>query len=268
MSTSVYQFYAELKGYKPKMWRKFRTTGTITLSRFAYIIMTLYELKENHPFEFTIDELDNFLIKHPEYVKHPELLKNLNKTFNKLRYGIISKKDIYYYNIKQEEEYGKMQDATKIKIQNLFSYPSEKIQFYYDPEINWHIEITLENVKNDDIFIKRLPDVIDGEEFGIIESIIGTKQLEETRKQLEEQKWRNTIDYKFYYTRGDTKTLKLDRFDKDDMNYRLQKIPKILMDIYENKLYPSLQSERIVKRKYSVFVNNKRKYKIYKRHKK
>ena len=42
----IYQFYAELEDYKPKMWRRFQVTNNISVARFGYIIKTLYEVKE------------------------------------------------------------------------------------------------------------------------------------------------------------------------------------------------------------------------------
>ena len=49
-SQSIYQFYAELRGYKPKIWRRFQVMQNITLARLAYIIMTLFEMKASHLF--------------------------------------------------------------------------------------------------------------------------------------------------------------------------------------------------------------------------
>ena len=39
----IYQFYVELDGYEPKMWRRFQVMNHVYLNRLAYIIMTLYE---------------------------------------------------------------------------------------------------------------------------------------------------------------------------------------------------------------------------------
>ena len=36
-SIPIYQFYAELEGYSPKMWRRFQVLNNITMARLAYI---------------------------------------------------------------------------------------------------------------------------------------------------------------------------------------------------------------------------------------
>ena len=46
-SQPIYQFYAELKDYEPKMWRRFQVPGNITMARLGYILMTMYEMQAN-----------------------------------------------------------------------------------------------------------------------------------------------------------------------------------------------------------------------------
>lgn len=44
-SQPIYQFYAELKDYKPLIWRRFQVAGNITLAQLGYVTMTLFEMK-------------------------------------------------------------------------------------------------------------------------------------------------------------------------------------------------------------------------------
>jgi len=44
----IYQFYAELADYEPKIWRRFQVAGDITVARLGYIVMTMYEMEANH----------------------------------------------------------------------------------------------------------------------------------------------------------------------------------------------------------------------------
>ena len=39
----IYQLYAELKDYSPKIWRRFEVVSNITIARLGYILMTLFE---------------------------------------------------------------------------------------------------------------------------------------------------------------------------------------------------------------------------------
>jgi len=49
-SQPIYQFYAELKDYKPLIWRRFQVAGNITLAQLGYVTMTLFEMKGSHLF--------------------------------------------------------------------------------------------------------------------------------------------------------------------------------------------------------------------------
>lgn len=51
-SQPIYQFYAELSDYTPKIWRRFQVFGNITMARLGYIVMTLYEMQAEHLFRW------------------------------------------------------------------------------------------------------------------------------------------------------------------------------------------------------------------------
>lgn len=59
-SQPIYQFYAELADYKPKIWRRFQVAGNITMARLWYIIMTMCEMQASHLFCFDIHVAENF----------------------------------------------------------------------------------------------------------------------------------------------------------------------------------------------------------------
>ncbi len=62
-SKPIYLIYAELEEYKPKMWRRFYVSNDITMSRLAYILMTLFEMQGSHLYLFEVDELNKFYYK-------------------------------------------------------------------------------------------------------------------------------------------------------------------------------------------------------------
>lgn len=47
-SQPIYQFYTELKGYEPKVWRRFQVLNNIAVSQLGYILMTMYEMEARH----------------------------------------------------------------------------------------------------------------------------------------------------------------------------------------------------------------------------
>jgi hypothetical protein len=44
-SQPIYQFYAELDDYSPKIWRRFQVMNNITMARLGYIVMTIFEMQ-------------------------------------------------------------------------------------------------------------------------------------------------------------------------------------------------------------------------------
>lgn len=246
----IYQFYVELEGFKPKMWRRFQIMNDITLARLAYVLMVLFELRNRYSYEFRKDELEIFLKKHPEYARNPEMLEQLNREFKKVRYGITAIKNIYMY--RTPEGYEELKNAEEIKIRDVICYENEEFFFYYDPEINWKIKIVLEKIFVDkNLFTKELPKVIDGNGYGIIENKAGCKDLEKFRSELKKSRWVNKTKYKNFCIVGENGRFYFDKFNVDDMNYRIKILPKALKDYYENGGELSNKQRRVLKRNYT-----------------
>lgn len=47
-SHPIYQFYAELDDFKPKIWRCFQVSEHITPARLCYIVEVLFEMTASH----------------------------------------------------------------------------------------------------------------------------------------------------------------------------------------------------------------------------
>lgn len=248
----IYQLYIELEDYKPKMWRRIQILSNITLARLAYVIMTLYEIRNNYSYEFMKDEEAVYLKKHPEYTRNKERFNRLNKDLNKLRYGITSKKNFYMYI---DKDYGELKDATITKMKDLLSLKNDEIFFKYDPEINWKFKIVLEEIIDGKrLFVNDFPRVIDGNGYGIIEKYNGSKDLEKKRNLLKRRGWINDDkNYKNYSLIGQSDRLYMDKLNIDDMNYRLKVLPKVFQQRYEEDVIPSVNMTLILNRKYHVY---------------
>ncbi|MDR1528970.1 MAG: plasmid pRiA4b ORF-3 family protein [Burkholderiales bacterium] len=48
----VYRFYAELKDYQPKIWRRFEINGEKTVAELGYALMLMFEMQASHLFCF------------------------------------------------------------------------------------------------------------------------------------------------------------------------------------------------------------------------
>lgn len=44
----IYQFYAELCDYEPKIWRCFQIPKSTIIARLGCIIMTMFEMQASH----------------------------------------------------------------------------------------------------------------------------------------------------------------------------------------------------------------------------
>ena len=64
--------YAELKDYKPLIWRRFQVAGNITLAQLGYVTMTLFEMKGSHLFHLEYSVNENMPDDDPAYQSEPD----------------------------------------------------------------------------------------------------------------------------------------------------------------------------------------------------
>ena len=235
-SQPIYQFYAELNDYQPKIWRRFQVPGNITIARLGYILMTLYEMQASHLFRITVPVLENARLG-------PSLPGA----------GTISQDGVWRFELDCEElfpeEGEKSFDASACKMRSvLHGYPGEKLTLEYDYGDGWEVEVALEMILTDkELPGRELPRVLAGEGYGIIEDCGGTGGLERLAEAFCQKSGDDYAQYKRWLGRDD---LDLSSFDLDDMNLRLKKVPRIYTDLYEYGYAPSQRSLDFLERKY------------------
>lgn len=237
-SQPIYQFYAELCEYKPKIWRRFQVLNNITMARLGYIVMTLFEMQANHLFCFDIPVEENF-----RKCVGGHITNDLNRAAIDL---FNEEPEFAELHIELFDEDGfsesddRALDAADTKLKNVLTEPTETMTMTYDYGDGWEFLLTLENVYEDkDLPGKELPRVLDGTGYGIIEDCGGPCGLEEIAKAFKKKKG---TQYKQYSEWLGVEELDLSSFDLDDMNFRLKKLPRIYTDIYEYGLEPTKQS--------------------------
>ena len=242
----IYQIYAELQDYEPKIWRRFQVMNDMTLAKLAYILMTLFEMQGGHLYLFEEDELNNFIINNSEYYNtHLEYFKN-DDLFKIGRYGCIFDEEDIIHEL--NEKYRQLVDAKDVKMKHILENENEKIEFQYDFGDNWRISVVVEKIFEDEsIQGKELPKVIAGEGFGIIENCGGVMGLEDIKNAY---KSKSGEDYERYSNWLGKDELDLDNCDLDDLNFRLKKLPRIFKDSYEYRLEPTRKSIKILERDY------------------
>ncbi|WP_297849001.1 plasmid pRiA4b ORF-3 family protein [uncultured Desulfovibrio sp.] len=225
----VYQFYAELEGYEPKIWRRFHVNGNISVARLGYIVMTMYEMKASHL--LSIEHEKPFLTASGRNSKRMELID---------RYGFPDKALDYTDDDSKE--------AAKIKVSTLNLEAPSRLVVWYDFGDDWRVVVTLEK-KFDapHLSAKELPRVLEGEGFGIVEDCGGIYGLADLAEAFKKKRGK---EYKEYCAWLGVDDLDLAKFDLDDMNFRLKKIPTIFTKIYEQQSIPSQRSINLIERKY------------------
>lgn len=244
-SKEIYQLYAELKDYSPKIWRRFEVVSNITIARLGYILMTLFEMQASHLFSFDVPFSENYRIRMADKYS-PKEIDKLTRTF--------FTENPVYRNLRLElkNEYCESSpdaaNAAESLLKNTLDMVGERINFTYDFGDNWEVVIELEKVYKDvSGAASDFPRALEGSGFGIIEDCGGVLGLADIADAYKKKSGRA---YREYCESLDMPDLDLDSFDLDDMNFRLKKLPKIFAEIYEKELAPTQQSIDLILRKY------------------
>jgi hypothetical protein len=246
-SHPIYQFYAELRGFKPKIWRRFQVMNNMTVAKLGYIIQILFEMKASHLMAIEVPKGENFCA----YIKtlFPD------KPYISTNYGIepdlIWRYEVFEEDIEMfSEPYRNVEvlDAKNEKIKDAVSIQNDKLNFYYDYGDGWIVSLILEKtLKDKDLPGSEFPRVLEGENFGIIEDVGGICTLTELVKSYKIKKGQK---YKWYSEWLGVKEFNISSFDIEDLNFRLKKLPRIYKEIYEDDLEPTQNSIDLIERKY------------------
>ena len=246
-SHPIYQFYAELDDYKPKIWRRFQVINDITVARLGYIVQVLFEMTASHLMAIEVPKGENFRDyfqrNHPDIQYNPSLYSVGDDII--WRYEIIDD-DLEPFDDPHRNV--SVDDATKTRIRNAVSLQGEKLNFNYDFGDDWWVSLMLEKVFTDkNLPGSELPRVLEGAGFGIVEDVGGTRGLTDFAKAFKKKKG---VDYRQFSEWLGVEDFDMTAFDLDDMNFRLKKIPRIYKQCYEDRLTPTRKSIDLIERKY------------------
>jgi len=237
-SYPIYQFYAELKDYEPKIWRRFQVPGNITMAQLGYILMTMFEMKASHLFCMIVPIYKNALLRDKSIVEEDFLKKFL----------WFELEDENGFETEYETEYETRPAATSKMRSVLYGCPGEKLSLEYDFGDSWEVEVTLESITQDrELPGRELPRVLAGEGYGIVEDCGGVGGLMELAEGLRSK---SGDVYEWFHNWLEQDDIDLDAFDLDDMNLRLKKVPRIYRELYEYHLTPTQRSIDFLNRKY------------------
>jgi len=244
-SHPIYQFYAELDEFRPKIWRRFQVTDDITVARLGYIIQVMFEMTASHLMAIEVPTGEN----HQAYFqrKFPDIPYSTTAFDADLiwRYEILSD-DLELFE--DHHRNVKVADAAQTRLRHAVSEPNDRLNVNYDFGDDWWVSLTLEKVFTDkDLPGGELPRVLEGAGFGIVEDVGGTGGLEDLAKAFKKKKG---TEYEQFSEWLGVEDMDLMAFDLDDMNFRLKKIPRIYKQCYEDRLSPTQKSIDLIEHKY------------------
>jgi len=246
----VYSFYAELRDYSPKIWRRFEINGEKTMAELGYAIMLMFEMQASHLFCLRVNARENFLAhlrtvypdeeKFNSFVERMQLDGMDELIIKNIRYELPSE-DTF---VSDDE---RLVEANMEKLSNVTDRPGWKAMFEYDYGDGWEIDLTLEKCEKQEVSLALLPRVLKGDGFGIIEDVGGVGGLENLAKVLKKGKGK---EYKEVCDWLDSYSLDLEAFDIDDMNFRLKKLLRVYRESYEYNYEPTKKSLSLLLREY------------------
>jgi len=220
-SHPIYQFRAELKDYRPKIWRRFQVMNNITMEKLAHVIMMLYEMKGYHLFSFDMErdkrmserKIPAGLMHPPKFPADPVFPQN------------------WHFEVIDEEwgeifvgPNGYLFDAMQSKVKDVVSVPEDKMLFTYDFGDDWEIDVKLEKIIEDkETHGREFPRVLAGEGFGIMEDCGGVGGLHEIAKAFREKSGEKYEMYREWLGRDD---LDMETFDVDRMNMMVKYVSR------------------------------------------
>lgn len=155
---AIYQFVAELKNFKPRMWRRFVASSDMKLSHFAYAVMHMFGCQYEHLFSLAVEKDKNEI--NSDYL------------------SMFSKET--YYELPNEDLSREFKDIRNFKVAEVFKNVKDKVRLDYDFGDGWEFKIVLEKILDEDSYAKEdLPLVLKGKIRGIIEDCGGPWTLQD-----------------------------------------------------------------------------------------
>ena len=220
----MYQMYAELSYYKPKVWRRFLISPNFDMEGVAFALMVMFNADNSHLYRFEI----------PVRKTKEKALKKQGLSANQIEeklYGVRDVELVSYVDEKMDfmddmlmvNHLKKLPparyEAYQIKLKKFLSEENTECKFVYDFGDNWEFKLKLE--KTDIQSADRKPHVLEGEGLGIIEDCGGIGGLTEIREVFARKSGEAYENYKEWLGRSE---IDLDAFDVDAVNKVLRKV--------------------------------------------
>lgn len=245
----IYRFYAELKDYEPKIWRRFEINGERTMAELGYALMLMFEMQASHLFCIVDNAKESFRSTMREIYEGigkeetPEIVSNYESMKNN-RYELADEEAVEIIEMLGHE---RLVEADRVTINREVGGRNWKATMDYDYGDGWEVELVLEECEKQEISLTLLPRVLEGEGYGIIEDVGGVGGLMEFAKAMKKGKGKAYEEYREWLG---IDHLDMKAFDRDDMNFRLKKLIRVYRGLYEHDMVPSRNAIGLIEREY------------------
>ena len=220
---TLYQFYAELKGSTPKIWRRFLISPSASMEDMAFVLMILFNADNSHlyRFEIPVRKLMEVSLKNQRLTAE-QMEERLKDVRNLELESYVDEQmdfmdDMFMpNNLKQLPP--KRCEAYHMKIKNCISTEIPECTFFYDFGDGWEFKLKLENAEVQSPL--RKPQALSGEGLGIIEDCGGIGGLSDIRRAFAKKSGEDYENYKAWLGKSD---IDLDCFDAEKVNRILKK---------------------------------------------
>ena len=130
----IYEFNVKLDDYKYGCNRRFQIKASKTMTDLAYVLMTLFEMKGTHLFNFRVDLQENFINNVGAFVdaEKNQMILEMYKAEKMSQIFIEIPNE---FNVEDDEI--RVYDARETYLKNVLDHEGEKIYFSYDFGDGW-----------------------------------------------------------------------------------------------------------------------------------
>jgi hypothetical protein len=200
----LYEFEAELAGYKPRIYRRFGVRGDCTASWFCYCLMTMFEMHARSPF----------------------FLRLLHQTPEESQSFFYALPDMFVKNKRANYE---MLDGDAITLEEMNLLKSDDLLFIY-LQNHWQLNLIVKTVSEADNSDPPIM-IFEGSGFGVIDDLNGPEELTRLMQAYQDAEGEDYEKYVEQYG----EYIDLETFDMEDINQRLQIVPRIIEKIYKKQ---------------------------------
>ena len=225
-SKTVYCLHAELEYYKPKMWRRILVPSDFTMAKLAYTLMSVFRAGGYHMYSFEIPVIKNTVKRMKAKGRSKAEIDGMKLWLRDIQ--IESSPDSgmnpfgsSFFAMSFMRGMAKTYAARKTKLCEIFN-KGENPEFYftYDFGDDWSFKIKVEDAgyKSPNP-VAKLPIVIAGKGYGIIEDCGGPGGLESLREAFGKKSGKEYEEFRDWLERDD---LDLSAFDIDAANLAIE----------------------------------------------